>query len=461
MSFLGDFTGSAAEAGAGIIGSQIATDQATAAANQRSQFDSDLATARAKTIQALKDTSDINAENRAIANRDAPLNRISELAKQKLAEQVPVEAKPVTTLSGQDPQLAINPEGATSAAQGMSGNYAALRAQAANLPPEDQAPYLAQLERQFAADTQSQQASSPGQTRARTPDEAFNAALEDAKINDPVAYAAGRPLSADKTLTVADGSAIIDPKSGRVIFQNNGKAERQSEIEDRKDARARDAEEARDRRQLAALSSAEARAAMSAGGKPPSGYRVTEDNNLEFIKGGPADPSTKEKPLPGTAAKGLLDNQQNLRRAQKALALVQGLTVDDEAGDKSATGKKGWVPNQILNRMDPAGIATRAAIADLGSLVVHDRSGAAVTASEFPRLAPFIPTEKDDATTVEKKLSLFVKNYAGIIDDATEFYRDSGYKVPTMASFEVDKVKAMKNKPEPGNNPGWSNLRVN
>ena len=137
------------------------------------------------------------------------------------------------------------------------------------------------------------------------------------------------------------------------------------------------------------------------------------------------------KPLPISAAKGILENQTNLRRAQTALALVNGETVDGATGDTAATGLKGLLPNQVLNRIDPTGVNARAAIADLGSLVIHDRSGAAVTAAEFPRLAPFIPGATDDAKTVKKKLALFTKNYQAIVDDASEFYRSSGYNVPT------------------------------
>jgi hypothetical protein len=64
--------------------------------------------------------------------------------------------------------------------------------------------------------------------------------------------------------------------------------------------------------------------------------------------------------------------------------------------------------------------------------VIHDRSGAAVTAAEFPRLAPFIPTEKDDPPTVKKKLKMFVQNYKALVDDSAEFYRSSGYNVPVL-----------------------------
>ncbi len=172
-------------------------------------------------------------------------------------------------------------------------------------------------------------------------------------------------------------------------------------------------------------------------GKVPVGYRYTrgEDGEmrLEPIPGGPKDPNAQTgKPLPASASKGYLDNLQNLDRAQRALDLVEGKTVGAATGDPEATGLKGMLPNQVLNRIDPEGVDTRAAIADLGSLVIHDRSGAAVTAAEYPRLAPFIPSATDDAKTVAKKLKLFVQNYKALVDDSAEFYKSSGYNVPAL-----------------------------
>jgi hypothetical protein len=178
-------------------------------------------------------------------------------------------------------------------------------------------------------------------------------------------------------------------------------------------------------------------AAGGGGGKAPAHYRYVKDADgelrLEPIPGGKADPSNQRgKPLPPAASKGYLENIQNLDRAQKALDLIDGKNIGAANGDTAATGLKGYLPNQLLNRIDPAGVDTRAAIADLGSLVIHDRSGAAVTAAEFPRLAPFIPTEKDEPETAKKKLKLFVQNYKAVVDDATDFYSQSGYNVPTL-----------------------------
>ena len=130
---------------------------------------------------------------------------------------------------------------------------------------------------------------------------------------------------------------------------------------------------------------------------------------LAGADGKPLGPKLKD--APAAIQKAMIENGTNIRRAEQALALVQGNDVGEAKGDKSATGFKGYLPNQLLNRVDPEGVDARAAIADLGSLVIHDRSGAAVTAAEFPRLAPFIPSEKDDQATIQKKLKRFVQVY--------------------------------------------------
>ena len=174
----------------------------------------------------------------------------------------------------------------------------------------------------------------------------------------------------------------------------------------------------------------------------PSGWQRASDGGLEPIPRGPADPETIKKqaearrnselkPLPAPIAKAALENAQNLRKARDALALMQGGKVGQRQGDPNATGYKGFLPDVVLQRMDPAGVDTRAAIADLGSMIIHDRSGAAVTASEYPRLVPFIPRDRDDPPVIEKKLQRFIEEYEAIQQDYTDMYsEDQGYKLP-------------------------------
>jgi hypothetical protein len=154
--------------------------------------------------------------------------------------------------------------------------------------------------------------------------------------------------------------------------------------------------------------------------------------------GNPVGPKgAPEKALPASAAQKLIENNQNARRAEQALALINGQDITNDAGeviakgDKQATGYKGYIPEAILQRTDKAGIDARAALGDLGSMIIHERSGAAVTASEYPRLRPFIPLVTDDPATVKKKLVKFVNEYRKVTDETADFYRESGYKVPS------------------------------
>lgn len=185
-------------------------------------------------------------------------------------------------------------------------------------------------------------------------------------------------------------------------------------------------------------------AAIVAGAKLSQPFEVEKDGkrilvrqdrqgNITEVEGYGAKSQT-EKALPAAAATKLFENQTNLRRAEQALSLIQGKDVGEMKGDKDATGWKGYLPDAVLQRQDKKGVDARAAIADLGSLVIHERSGAAVTASEFPRLQPFIPSPKDSPATVEKKLKRFVQVYKQEVESTKEYYQSTGYKVPTGAT---------------------------
>lgn len=146
-----------------------------------------------------------------------------------------------------------------------------------------------------------------------------------------------------------------------------------------------------------------------------------------------ADPE-KLRNLPATIATALLTNTASLNQLDRALKLNAGETItlpDGEVivGDKDAVGVKGFTPQDVLNRTDPKGISTRAEIANIGSMIIHDRSGAAVTASEAPRLKPFIPLITDNNETVKKKLTLL---RAAIRDEDSSlrsiYSEDQGYR---------------------------------
>lgn len=133
------------------------------------------------------------------------------------------------------------------------------------------------------------------------------------------------------------------------------------------------------------------------------------------------------KTIPTQINQAIIKNVQTLRQLDDTIALL-GKNPD-------ATGYKGYLPNVVLSRVDPEGVDVRAGIADIGSLVLHERSGAAVTAAESPRLLPFIPLATDDDKTVIKKLKRMREIAASEQLGLTETYgQDQGYKPNPLVS---------------------------
>jgi hypothetical protein len=137
------------------------------------------------------------------------------------------------------------------------------------------------------------------------------------------------------------------------------------------------------------------------------------------------------KEVPGTVRKTLFENDAALRKVDDALKAIEAYPA--------ALGARNYLGDTIRQRSDPEGVRARALVADIGSLKLHDRSGAAVTASETPRLKPFIPTATDDEATVKKKLGLFREEYDQIQQDIRETYSaEQGYRTPQGRQPQVD-----------------------
>lgn len=126
------------------------------------------------------------------------------------------------------------------------------------------------------------------------------------------------------------------------------------------------------------------------------------------------------KQIPANINLAIIKNSQGVQQLSDTIKLLQQ--------NPEATGFKGFVPGAILNRADPEGVNARAGVADIGSLVMHERSGAAVTAAESPRLVPFIPLITDDNATALKKLKRMKTIIEGEQKGLTETYsKDQGY----------------------------------
>ncbi len=142
----------------------------------------------------------------------------------------------------------------------------------------------------------------------------------------------------------------------------------------------------------------------------------------------PGDQRLHMQPPPAVTT-GHVENEKKVRNITDAIAKVQA--------HPSAVGLLRGASDDVDQRVDPQGVDARAALADIGSMVVHDRSGAAVTVTEYPRLAAFIPRVRDNAETVVKKL----KRMAEIIKEenlAIETAYPGIHQAPTDAGGDSE-----------------------
>jgi hypothetical protein len=105
-----------------------------------------------------------------------------------------------------------------------------------------------------------------------------------------------------------------------------------------------------------------------------------------------AEPKVSDTTLAKIAA-----NEAALASIQRARQLVQ------DAPD--SFGLKNMAPDLMMQRLDPAGVDPRAEVGKVGATKIHDLSGAAVTVSEFPRLAVFVPNVRDTPEAIDIKLA--------------------------------------------------------
>ena len=132
-------------------------------------------------------------------------------------------------------------------------------------------------------------------------------------------------------------------------------------------------------------------------GEPPQIMRIPGS-------GAPLRPPPKEPPA--ALQEKMATNAVTLGKIDQALALV-----DRKPG---SLGAQNYLPDAIVQRIDPQGVDVRAIVADIGGQKIHDRSGAAVSVGESARLKPYIPAATDTPDTVRIKLRQFRAEYAAM-----------------------------------------------
>jgi hypothetical protein len=147
-------------------------------------------------------------------------------------------------------------------------------------------------------------------------------------------------------------------------------------------------------------------------------YKVNGKNDIQKIAG-----NTSVRPIPSSALAGIQNNNTAISKIDRAIAALEA--------NPDAVGLKTYAGDTVTQRIDPKGVETRAMVADVGSQQLHDRSGAAVTISEAPRLTPFVPSVHDNAQTAIKKLRNLRKQYESNNEETQAFFSpEAGYMSP-------------------------------
>jgi murein DD-endopeptidase MepM/ murein hydrolase activator NlpD len=148
------------------------------------------------------------------------------------------------------------------------------------------------------------------------------------------------------------------------------------------------------------------------------------------------------KPLkvPAKISSGHQQNTSSIAQIDAAIAAIKA--------NPNHLGLKNLRGDALSQRQDPSGVAVRAAVANIGSLKRHDRSGASVTVGEQPYLKPFIPSVIDTdlaaITKLQKLREEYVNSNSGI---EIEFGEDKGY--PGFGSTEAPATPVASAKPPP------------
>lgn len=158
----------------------------------------------------------------------------------------------------------------------------------------------------------------------------------------------------------------------------------------------------------------------------PSGSRVTE-----IV---PA----RAKEIPATAQTAMLGNVAAIRKLSGTLDLLR----KNPGATGYAAGTLNMLPGQTVNRLMPGGAEARAGLADIGSMIIHDRSGAAVTVGEMEKLKPFIPTVYDDPASAQMKIQRLQTEIEDMLRDYSQTYSaDQNYKENPVVRDVVQTIR--------------------
>jgi hypothetical protein len=150
-------------------------------------------------------------------------------------------------------------------------------------------------------------------------------------------------------------------------------------------------------------------------------------------------PGGDHKPIPVGALKSYVVNNAALRSLDAASEMV--------GSTPSALGLQNLLGETVSQRTDPEGVATRAAVGDVGSQIIHDRTGAAMQIREEPRLSPFVPSVNDTPEAVMSKMKQLSHKIKDIQDSTFEAYPSDMYKTEQLVPYSPRVLETAKDDP--------------
>jgi hypothetical protein len=152
------------------------------------------------------------------------------------------------------------------------------------------------------------------------------------------------------------------------------------------------------------------------------------------------------RPLPAAVTQGIVTNNVALQQIDNAIQQIR-----DHPGAMGMSNALGGSFLKDQFSPDPANIAARATVANLSSMQIHNRTGAAMSKTEWERLRPFLPTDVDNPTTAITKLQGLRRQ---VELETTQMQTLYGARVPEGAFPAAADVPDAA-KPAAGTPPGW------
>ncbi len=165
----------------------------------------------------------------------------------------------------------------------------------------------------------------------------------------------------------------------------------------------------------------------------PTGVVAPLPESRDGVGAAPRQPAPRRLPV-GEVEKiagvnGVLEIAANAKRQ------LEGMIAKKQNVSGPITGPTAWIAEKV-GMASPEAISLRASLANIGSREMLERSGAAVTPSEYERLRPFIPSKNDTEEVLLTKLDGFMREVKIIHEHRLSGLEDADYDMTKFRARE-------------------------